>query len=317
MLNLFKLSASAIAAIMAAGAASAQPTCDAPLFATGFDGEPTFGAKDALAEAVNRGEPIRVGWAIDFDRDGVGELVHWADASFLTVWEGEVFAQINAIHTQSPKRGEGDVILREPYVEWRGALSSKGELDGRYSNGASFSSDMKAQITWCSTLQGERGWTLLYRNSESGEDLAGSKHALLSAIRSGSPIQIGWGLSVEREGETRSVEHLIAPVFMTITDGSHVTAQLPEHIAQRSYFNPDEAFFDDPSVLWRGLMTTKGSFDAVWVNRATGETVRRHPQRASLSWYAPVAPDLSTPTLAVPGGVIRDEARADERLPKQ
>ena len=321
MINLSRIirSTSLLLAIISGGVttAAAQPICSAPLFGTGFDGEPTHGSKDALITAVNRGEPVRVGWALDFDDDGEGELVHWADAAFLSVWEGEVFTQVDAIHTQSPLRNSGDVQLRAPFVEWRGSLGTNGMIEGRYSDGTTVER-RKAQIYWCSGLPGsDRSWTLLYRNGTDGEDLAGSKDALFAAIRSGHPIQIGWGFSRERDGETLSIEHLVSPVFVSITNGTHVTAQLPEHIAQRSYADADEAFFDDPSVLWRGLMSTTGSFDAVWVDRASGDEVRRHPQRAMLSWYAPVSPRLATPALAVPKGVINDAGREDERRPVQ
>ena len=86
-------------------------------------------------------------------------------------------------------------------------------------------------------------------------------------------------------------------------------ARLPEHIAQRAYADVAGVSFDNPAVMWRGLMTTQGVFDAVWVNRATGEQVRRHPQRVGLTWFAfqPIEPSARQPglELAVPGGVRR------------
>ena len=289
-------------------------SCRNPIYATDLNGNPIYGTKDALISAANRGEPIRIGWGLDFDEDGESELLHWADAAFLTIWEGEVFTQVDGIHTQSPKRGQRDVELREPFVEWRGSIGTNGKLEGRSSDGRSFPKVKAVETAWCSALPTEQKWILLYRNGTKGEDLAGSKDALFAAIRSGHPIQIGWGVSVERNGETVSVEHLVSPVFTTITNSNEVTAQLPEHIAQRSYPNADQAFFDEPNVMWRGLMATTGTFDAVWVDRAKGTTIRRYPQRAVLSWYAPVSPDLSTNSLAVPNGVAQDESRAAERV---
>ncbi len=294
----------------------AQAKCEGLLFATGFDKVPSHGSKDALITAVNRGEPIRIGWEFDFNDDGKADLTHWAEASFLSVWQSEVFTQIEAVHAQTPIRSTGNVTLRDTYTEWRGSLGTTGQLDGRYSNGAEFPSDLKSRIFWCSALPGPRGSVLLYRNGINGEDLAGSKDALFAAIRSGQDIQIGWGFQAERDGQTYSVEHLISPVFLSIVNGLDVSAQLPEHIAQRHYLDIDQAFFEDPAVMWRGLMTTKGTFDAVWVNRASGETIRRYPQRAALSWYASAAPDLSTPSLARTGGVTLDETRSDERYPE-
>lgn len=91
--------------------------------------------------------------------------------------------------------------------------------------------------------------------------------------------------------------------------GKEVVVQLPEHIAQHSYVDPSGAAFENAAVMWRGLMSTDGTFDAVWVNRATGEEVRRLPQRAALAWFAFVPPSSccgqSPIELAVPGGVRR------------
>lgn len=303
-------------AVLAPFNALAQQACDGLLYATDFDKQASHGSKDALLAAVNRGEPIRVGWALDFDQDGEADLSHWADAAFLSVWEGEVFTQVDAIHTQTPQQGKGAIALRKPFTEWRGSLGSNGTLEGRFSDGAAFPSDLSSQITWCSALKGERGWALLYRNDVDGNPVAGSKQALLAAIRSGQPIQIAWGFKTERQGKFLSVEHLISPVFLSIVNESEVSAQLPEHIAQQHYADIDRAFFGDPAVMWRGLMTSKGTFDAVWVNRATGEMLRRHPQRAALSWYAPVSPDLSTPSLAIEGAVKFDSARARDKFPE-
>ncbi|MEM1188233.1 MAG: hypothetical protein AAGI72_06890 [Pseudomonadota bacterium] len=297
--------------------ATAQPECPGLIFATGFDGAPTHGSKDALIESVNRGESIRVGWDIDFDDDGEGDLTHWADAAYLSVWQGEVFTQVEAVHAQRPRRDEQDIMLREPYTEWRGSFGSNGVLEGRYSDGSTFPEGLKARISWCSATTTQSPWVLLYRNDTGGRALAGSKQALFAAVRAGLPIQVAWGFRAERNGNRIAVEHLVSPVFLSIVNESDVAAQLPEHIAQRQYLDIDQALFDDPAVMWRGLMTTQGTFDAVWVNRATGVTVRRYPQRATLSWFAPAAPRLDTPSLAVPAGVRRDEVRAKERVSRR
>lgn len=294
----------------------AAPQCAGLLFATGFDRQSTHGTRDALIEAAERGEPIRILWALDFDKDGIADLSHAADASFLSIYEGEVFTQLDAIHSQRLIRGEGDIKLTDSYSQWHGSIGTNGVLSGAYSDGRTFPDDIATRVSWCTGAHAPPAWTLLYRNGTNGEALAGSKDALFAAIRSGQPIQVAWGFEAERNGRTLSIEHMAQPVFVSLINKEHVVAQLPEHVAQRAYVNPDRALFgDEPGTLWRGLMTTKGLFDAVWVNRGTGEMVRRYPQRAIVGWYAPAAPRLDAPTLALPGGVTRDEARADERFP--
>ncbi|MGF1606612.1 MAG: hypothetical protein ACFB22_09765 [Rhodothalassiaceae bacterium] len=153
-------------------------------------------------------------------------------------------------------------------------------------------------------------WRPVYVNGPDGETLSGDKQMLFAAIRAGQPIRVGWGLSRGAD----AVEHIAEPVFLSITDDAHVVAQLPEHVVQRGYWHADQAFFEDGAVLWRGVISTTGSFDAVWVDRGSGQTVRRMPQRARVTWFVDQVPDLTPPTLAVKGGMRLDEARRAERV---
>ncbi len=158
------------------------------------------------------------------------------------------------------------------------------------------------------------GWKLVYRHAADGNPIAGSKAELLSAVRSGAPIRFACGTMIERDGTVLSVEHSAEPVFLTIVNGAEVVVQLPEHIAQRSCVDPVNPGFDDPAVMWRGLMSTNGTFDAVWVNRATGVEIRRYLQRVGLAWFGLKAgtPAAQAPLeLAVPGGVRRAEGASE------
>ncbi len=293
--------------------AEAAQDCPGKLFATGFDRKTLHGSREALIAAVQRGDAIRVGWELDFDGNGEADMSHWSEAAFLSVRLGEVHAQVLGIHRQKPSRDSGDMQLPEEYSEWRGLLGTTGALQGSFSDGTRMPGDIAVRITWCPENQALP--TLLFRNGINGETLGGSRAALLAAIRSGQTVHMGWGLSVEREGQRRSVEHVVAPVFIGIVHGEEVVAQLPEHIALQAYADVDRALFEDPAVMWRGMMTTNGTFDAVWVNRATGEVVRRFPQRAAISWYGVPAPE-NTPLLSAPGGVIPDATRAADKYPR-
>ncbi|WP_223789973.1 hypothetical protein [Marinicella meishanensis] len=61
-------------------------------------GQAISGDKQALIDAINQGRPIRLVWPIRPD------FVHVADAGFLTVMNGEVFAQLPGIIRQIPDR---------------------------------------------------------------------------------------------------------------------------------------------------------------------------------------------------------------------
>lgn len=150
-------------------------------------------------------------------------------------------------------------------------------------------------------------WRLMYRHDAEGKPLAGSKDALFSAIRRGDPVRIAWGGVFRGAGQTFSVEHSADPVFVTITGGAEVVAQIPEHVAQAGYHLESAASYEQAGVMWRGLFSTSGRFDAVWTDRGTGKEVRRMPQKAAVAWlaFAPEPGCDSRPplTLAVEGGV--------------
>lgn len=151
-------------------------------------------------------------------------------------------------------------------------------------------------------------WRLAYRHDTEGRPIAGSKAALIEAIRRGDPVRIAWGGAFQgRDGKTLSVEHSADPVFLSITGGEEVVAQIPEHIAQVAYNDEATATYEAGGVMWRGLFSTTGRFDAIWVDRGTGKEVRRRPQRAATAWMV-FAPDPRCDNrpplqLAIEGGV--------------
>lgn len=298
-----------IASVAMPTAARAEDACAAPLFAIDDRGRTTHGSKQALLAAASRGEPMRVGWRVVFGAKPQEFVQHWADALFVTIFENEVFTQVPAVHRQIPQPGKGHIALSPASEQWSASLGSNGRLVARFSNGSAPQEQRVAQ-TWCLTPAAAAAcrvpqWRLVYRHDTDGRAKTGSKPALLAAIRRGDPVRLAWGSAAP--GAPRSVEHSADPVFVSIASNSEVYAQLAEHIAQQSYWERGKADFDQPSVMWRGVMGTDGSFDAVLVDRASGKTVRRMPQRAGIAWFAfspEPACDARPPLeLAAPGGV--------------
>ena len=288
----------------------AQPACGAQHLVTiNAAGAIEAGSKDRLRRAVGDGRSIRVGWSIDTDADGRPEIAHWANAAFLSEFEGEVFAQLADIQRQQPVRGAARIAMPAGRQRWTGIVGTNGALEGIFDDGSA-PATTRVRSTWCLEAREQScapEWRLVYRHDADGKPVAGRKQALLDAVRAGAPVRFAWGFAGTAGGAAVSVEHAADPVFLTIMGGEHVFVQLPEHIAQASYARPEAARFDAPSVMWRGLMGSDGTFDAVYVDRATGKEVRRFPQRVGLAWFAYLAPEgCPAPPpleLSVPGGV--------------
>jgi hypothetical protein len=134
-------------ALVSATVARGQ-SCSPPLLVVEQDGRVSSGSRAKLRSVVQMGLPLRVGWSIDFDRDGKPDLAHWADALFLTDFEGEVFAQIAEIRRQTPKRGEGHVELSATPQRWTGSIGSNGFLEGAFDDDQK-PTRLRVRATWC------------------------------------------------------------------------------------------------------------------------------------------------------------------------
>lgn len=290
-----------------AGTQAQGNVCAGRLATIAADGAVVEGTKAAVLDAVRRGAALRIGWSLDPNNDGKPEIVHWADAGFLSEWQDEAFAQIDDIQQQAPRRDPTRIEMPPGRKRWSGLLSTTGLLTGHFDDGTEPIA-IKLRTTWCLASCPPPSWRLVYRHDAEGKPIAGRKQSLLDAVRSGRPIRLAWGGAFTTTGGEVTVEHAAEPVFTSIM-GGEVFVQLPEHIAQTSYFDPAKGAFDSPSVMWRGLMGSTGSFDAVYVDRATGKEVRRLPQKAGIAWFAlgsdEASCDGSALTLAVPGGVKR------------
>ncbi len=116
------------------------------------DGTISAGSKAALRQAVEAGRAIRVGWALDFNNDGRVDLVHWANASFLTVLGDEVYAQIPPIREQGGARKGDKVVIQlaESSRRWYGLLGTNGVLEGAFDDNSP-KQVVPARIWWCLT----------------------------------------------------------------------------------------------------------------------------------------------------------------------
>lgn len=237
-------------------------------------------------------------------------MSHWSDGGFLTEFEGEIFAQIDDIQAQGLRAGRASIAMPTKRKRWSGLIGTNGVLENNFDDGEAAES-ARVRSEWCVDSRAAcalPSWRLVYLHDTSGAAVEGTKAELFDAIRRGYPIRFAWGAAVGTPEKPVSVEHAAEPVFVSIMGESELFVQLPEHIAQASYHDPAQAALGKPAVMWRGMMGTNGSFDAVMVDRASGRQVWRMPQRARIAWfaYAPETLCAAAPVkLAVHGGVLR------------
>lgn len=126
---------------------------------------------------------------------------------------------------------------------------------------------------------------VLYKNDKNGVTLLGSKENIIDAIRKGADIKIGW----QSETKVRKIEHLSTPVWLAVLNEKEVLAHLdPQVFSVIDWDKLSAAYVDDKmlDVEWRVVLTTSGSFDAVWYNTKADTVVRRIPQNHEMTWFA-------------------------------
>ena len=127
------LAAAVLATVIPSIAAAEAKVCPGRRLATiEADGRVSAGSREAVVAAARRGEPLRIGWQIGpADRP---DLEHWQDARFITVFEGQVFAQIGDIHHQFGKRGKAQVDIGKTLSFWNASIGTDGRMMGRLSD---------------------------------------------------------------------------------------------------------------------------------------------------------------------------------------
>lgn len=98
------------------------------VYAHDAQGKPKKGDKQHLINAIRQGYPVRVGWGAQWSRKGkVMKVEHVTDAKFLSVYENEVFAQIEPIIRQRPFVAEPGVQLDSLQLRtWRAVFGTTG-----------------------------------------------------------------------------------------------------------------------------------------------------------------------------------------------
>jgi hypothetical protein len=161
---------------------------------------------------------------------------------------------------------------------------------------------------------GPSSWQFAFANDGQGNDLQGSRSALLAAIRRGSPVRVGWSETSSKENW--SVEEFSDAGFTNIMGGRDVVAQLAPALIQTNYLDATRAGLRSPPIEWHALMSTDGRFEAVMTDRETGQTTRRLVQRTRMNWYVFAPPlDCDSREAILPPADARNTLVEDSRTP--
>ena len=128
-------------------------------------------------------------------------------------------------------------------------------------------------------------WTLVYKNDYDGKTLFGSKDDLIYALRSGSPLRIGYG--GHRQGDTlRSIEHIAEAQFVSIANSNEVFAQIATNIGQ------DPSLGEEPLTMkfhedrkFSMIACTNGTASSLSIDFKIDSLRTSNPSRRGFYWY--------------------------------
>lgn len=159
-------------------------------------------------------------------------------------------------------------------------------------------------------IESGSSWQLVFQNDVRGKTLRGSRNALSTALKGGSPLRVAWG---ERSASGESIVMFVIPDVISIVNDTVVVVQFSLGLDQTSYADINRIALNTPPQAWRGLAATDGRFESFLYDIADGTILRKIPQHAVISWYAmvPVNDLRMAPELAVPGGLQRDPIKQE------
>ena len=128
-------------------------------------------------------------------------------------------------------------------------------------------------------------WALVFKNSENGEELYGCKKNLIYALRSGSPLRIGFG-GRDCNDTLKTIEHIADAQFVNIANGKEVFAQIETINRQRLDLNEEPLsmqFRKDKKLSM--IVGTNGKLSTLLID-LNADTVRRtKTSTRGFSWF--------------------------------
>ena len=129
-------------------------------------------------------------------------------------------------------------------------------------------------------------WKLEYKNDKNGNKVFGNKDELISYVRKGHPIRIGWA-SRRRNDSTKTVEHIVDAEFITIANGDEVFAQIKPFLAQRPDLTSDTLSITLMASKIHWILGTNGIISTMSNNYSqdTVNTSKPRQFRYDISWF--------------------------------
>lgn len=129
-------------------------------------------------------------------------------------------------------------------------------------------------------------WSLVYKTDKNGNKIIGDKNELISFIRKGHPIRVGWR-SKRRNDTTKTVEHLVDAEFLTIANGDEVFAQITPFLAQRPDLTSDTLSMTLLPTQLHWILGTNGLISSVSqnYNKDTVNASTPKPFKYEMSWF--------------------------------
>ena len=125
------------------------------------------------------------------------------------------------------------------------------------------------------------GWQLVYAVDSVGQRSFGEKERLLTAVRSGQPVRVGFGVSWRlADGTPGGVEHVADAAFVSIYR-DEVFAQLAPIMGQTpAAREPTISFRTQETGLWYALLDTTGRLQGYFAGGAKPQITR-----VATYWY--------------------------------
>lgn len=134
-----------------------------------------------------------------------------------------------------------------------------------------------------SSLMAQNHWKLVYENDADGNSVAGNLAELITVIRSGEEVRLGWLIQSTKDPSWK-IEHFAEAKFITIMNDGTVQAQIDPIIGQTPDLDELQIVFKE-NLEWSMIASTNGKTDRMMRNPVTGEITGHQIRKGGIKWF--------------------------------